>query len=234
MLASYKDSAYVSAYNGLYIHDSFWQAKYRYNATVIQGLLESLRPQVWVDLCCGQGQYFALAAGRGAVRCVGVDASEEQVARARAQGVVGTEFLVADVLDQHLVARTDRADFITLMWGAYCYLGGREEIGALLANVAKILRPGGAFLFEVVEPTTLLNFNTTEFARRSGARVKDVSGDGDGGLRWVYEDSGGEHHLYSPTLDWMLASMAYAGIAGKSVATVQTLHQVVGYRSRSI
>lgn len=229
MLNSYRHRDYVKNYRELYIQDPFWQAKYQCNAAIIEELINGADCSRWVDLCCGQGQYFALAGDHTQLQCIGIDASSEQISLAKSSDRLptGTTFHTADILDNALTELAGPADLVTIMWGAYCYLKGGDEVVSMLENVARILRPGGSFYIEVIEPTTLENFNTTTFSQATGARVMDVQEDEEGNATWLYEDSGGTHRLYAPSLEWMLAAMSCVGLTGTHLSTVQTLHQVI-------
>lgn len=229
MLNSYRQKDYVESYRELYIRDPFWRAKYQCNAAIIEGLISDAKCGRWVDLCCGQGQYFALAADHTQLQCIGIDASNEQISLAKSSGRLPTDttFHTADIIDDALAQLIGPADLVTIMWGAYCYLKGSKEIVSMLENVARILRPGGSFYIEVIEPATLENFNSTSFSHSTGARVTDVQEDAEGNATWLYEDSGGTHRLYAPNLEWMLAAMNSVGLSGTHLSTVQTLHQVV-------
>lgn len=232
MFKAYQEQVYVKNYRDLYIRDCFWQAKYRCNETIISHLLRGSGAGLWIDLCCGQGQYFVLAEPSDNVRCIGIDASDEQLTLAKGNRNERTRFIVADVCDRSLPGKIGKAHLVTLMWGAYCYLEGLEGIRTVFANVANLLRPGGLFYLEVIEPLTLENFNGTEFARRSGTSVEIIS-KADGNARWMYEDPGGTHQLFAPSLKWVLSALADFNIVAQNVFTVQTLHQVVGLRRAS-
>ncbi|MEN8136187.1 MAG: class I SAM-dependent methyltransferase [Thermodesulfobacteriota bacterium] len=229
MFKGYDNRSYVANYRDLYVNNHFWAPKYRCNETIIRCLQKGNGQRVWLDLCCGQGQYFCIPDLQDDIKYVGIDASMEQLAIAYKSLQNRADFIVADVRDQNLPLMLGKAHLVTLMWGAYCYLGSLDEIRLMIENVARILPQGGAFYLEVIEPTTLKNFNSTNFAQQTGAsvRVNDWHG---GGLHWTYEDHGGEHRLFSPTLDWVLTSMSEAGLLSDCVTTVQTLHQVVGFK----
>lgn len=232
MFDNYRHKDYVESYRDLYIHDPFWSLKYHCNESIISGIINEPACEAWIDLCCGQGQYFNLAKNIKHIQCIGIDISSEQIMLANSSHgeTAKATFLIADILDEALPDLTGPADLVTIMWGAYCYLKGNEEILSMLRNVSQLLRPGGSFYIEVIEPTTLSSFNTTSFSKSSGAHVKDVNADADGNTYWLYEDTGGTHQLYSPTLEWMLAAINDLGLSAKHLSTVQTLHQVIARR----
>lgn len=226
MFRAYFDPSYVTYYRDLYVSDSFWAPKYRHNEAVIYRLLQGKGLRTWLDLFCGQGQYFFLAQTLDDVKCIGIDKSPAQLDIARAHCHARTEFVHADIQNLDLATVLQDAHLVTVMWGAYCYLAGPEEIRSMLKNVASILAPGGSFYLEVIEPTSLENFNSTLFARESGASVC-VHGWHIGGAYWSYKDMGGTHQLFSPPLEWACAILRGAGLTIENITTVQTLHHVV-------
>jgi trans-aconitate methyltransferase len=118
-------------------------ARYRRNASFVprlgEPLLELLAPQPQeriLDLGCGDGALTALLAARASV--VGIDASAEQVAAARARG------LAAEVADG---ARLDfAAEFDAVFSNAA--LHWMCDPDAVIAGVWRALKPGGRFVAE--------------------------------------------------------------------------------------
>jgi len=100
-----------------------------------------------VDLCCctGAGMRF-LVRMHDVAAMIGVDATETVIEqgqhRCQAEGLADRiSFVLADVCDSGLESRS--ADFI---WGedAWCYV---EDKGTLVAEAARIARPGGTIAF---------------------------------------------------------------------------------------
>jgi ubiquinone/menaquinone biosynthesis C-methylase UbiE len=123
---------------------------------------------VGIDLCCHTGAGMrALVRFCGVKEMVGVDATEQVVERGRelcrAEGFAERiSFVVGDACATGLP--TERADFV---WGedAWCYV---EDKHALIAEAARLLRPGGTIAFtdwvegpagmEALEAERLLRF----------------------------------------------------------------------------
>ncbi|KAJ7900934.1 S-adenosyl-L-methionine-dependent methyltransferase [Mycena olivaceomarginata] len=103
-----------------------------------------------LDLACGTGVLLAEAASLGASRLVGVDISAGMIAVAVHQHPHATydfEFHVSDAslpLDQ-LGLTPGTFDLISAGWLLH-YAKTRDEMAGMWANVARYLKPGGAFV----------------------------------------------------------------------------------------
>jgi len=96
-----------------------------------------------LDLGCGEGALTATLAEMGC-EVVGVDASPDQIARARAEG------LDAHVLDGHRLIEAPRFEgaFDAVFSNAALHWMKRDP-DAVLAGVARALKPGGRFVAEM-------------------------------------------------------------------------------------
>ncbi len=111
------------------------------------------------DLACGQGRVARHLAGRGA-RVVGVDLSAKLLAIARRHEGTdphGIEYVQADAqnLDNQVLGLFD---------GVVCFLALMDipELTPTLQSVARILRPGGWFVFAILHPC----FHTSQSGER--------------------------------------------------------------------
>jgi toxoflavin synthase len=105
-------------------------------------LLPELAERTVVDLACGDGIYSRKLMRRGARRVVGVDISPEMIARARrAEDAtpIGVEYVLGDVATVDL----DQPFDLALCSYLFNYAGSRDELRALVAAVARVVRPGG-------------------------------------------------------------------------------------------
>src|SRR5262245_27114909 len=126
--------------------DQTWQPSgYAQHAAFVPalgiGVLEKLAPAAGeriLDLGCGDGSLTARLIERGA-RVVGIDASPEMVAAARARGI-----------DAHLMdatALTFEGEFDAVFSNAV--LHWIDDQDAVLSGVARALVPGGRFVAEL-------------------------------------------------------------------------------------
>jgi SAM-dependent methyltransferase len=94
-----------------------------------------------LDLGCGTGLYAGILAGTGR-RVVGVDISRDQLRLAKVREVVAA----ADA--SHLPFRAGSFDDVAAIW----VHGDLDDLPAVLAEVARVLRPGGRLLLFGVHP----------------------------------------------------------------------------------
>ena len=95
-----------------------------------------------LDLGCGTG-LMGKALGRPARRLVGVDLSQQMLARAEQAALY--DALVRDSLGHFLATTEERFDLVVCC-EVFLYIG---DLDAAFAGVRRVLRPGGGFLFSV-------------------------------------------------------------------------------------
>ncbi|MCB0155189.1 MAG: class I SAM-dependent methyltransferase [Anaerolineae bacterium] len=108
-------------------------------------LLPDATGQTCLDLACGSGRYLRLLRARGAAPLYGCDYSAEMLARAGATGLIRSPFLA-------LPFPNETFDLIT------CGLavGHERNLDHLLAEAARLLRPGGRLLYSDFHPFAAL------------------------------------------------------------------------------
>jgi len=121
-----------------------------------------------IDLGCGPGLYTNPLARRGA-RVTGIDFAERSVSHARSEAA--REGLTVDyVVGDYLEYETDqRFDLSMMIMCDFCAMDPHQR-AALLANVRRLLKPGGAFLFDVY---SLALFETWEESVAFGPEMMD-------------------------------------------------------------
>jgi ubiquinone/menaquinone biosynthesis C-methylase UbiE len=107
----------------------------------ILGQLGDIAGKTVVDLACGTGHLAGMLSGRGA-RTTGVDFAPEMIALAR-RHVSNVEFIEADC--EQLPFNDSQFDAAVCCFGALHF----ERPDAVFAEVARILKPGGQFVFTV-------------------------------------------------------------------------------------
>jgi len=221
----YFDWEYINQYNNLYIKDSFWRPKYLANKSIIKYLLSQVKPGVWLDLFCGQAQYFELASDRNDIQCVGIDYSPAQLEIAR-QKYMSARFKKLNIAKISLCDHLADVVLVTAMWAGYGYLNSLAEIENWLGNVKSVMNKDSVFYLEIIEPSTLLAHNQTEFssAHRVSTNVVNIDFDC---VEWSYVDAGGEHCMLAPTVDWFQAACLRLDMSIAIVHCAQTLHQAL-------
>ncbi|HEV7758845.1 MAG TPA: class I SAM-dependent methyltransferase [Acidimicrobiales bacterium] len=108
-----------------------------------------LRGQRVLDLACGHGP-VARDLARSGAHVVGLDISTELIKRARqteARTSWGIEYEIGDVADPDVLAGTT-FDAVVCNFG----MSDIDDIDGACATVARLLRPGGRFVFSILHP----------------------------------------------------------------------------------
>lgn len=122
--------------------DLDWQEQW---VAAFAPILETCQVQLLLDLGCGTGNDVARLARNG-YPVIGLDYSREAIRQAATKAVGGTAFVVADMAT--LLPFADAA-FDAIMSNVAMHMFDDARTRALFAEVKRILRPGGVFLFHV-------------------------------------------------------------------------------------
>lgn len=98
-----------------------------------------------VDLGCGTGRLCAHFAAKG-YDCVGVDLSEEMLAKARAN--TNVEWVNANLVDLSALPPAS-FDYAACLFSTLGMVRGAENRTKVLANAFQLLKPGGKFVLHV-------------------------------------------------------------------------------------
>jgi SAM-dependent methyltransferase len=124
-----------------------------------EGLIPPLSGKDVLDLGAGRGHYASLAQARGARRAVGLDFTPEMVLGMSATGVVGDA--------QRLPFRSGSLDVVVAAL-VMSYLPDRRRA---LAEVVRVLRPGGVLVLSDLHPIASERGWSRTFAGRFGERL---------------------------------------------------------------
>lgn len=127
----------------LYTHDYAYESWLRnIEAAAMRHGLHGSRV---LDICCGTGKSFVplLARGYDVTAC---DLSEAMVERAREAAAGAARVLLADARELPVLGRFD---LVTCIGDSLNYMLGDEALGAAFHGVARNLRPGGLFGFDL-------------------------------------------------------------------------------------
>ncbi|MDI6892996.1 MAG: methyltransferase domain-containing protein [Bacillota bacterium] len=157
------------------IYDQVMQGvDYEMWARYVEELLRvhDLRAVTLVDLCCGTGSSTIPFARRG-YRVVGVDRSRPmlEVARKKAAGLgLDIPFVEQDAssMDLDEVARGGDPplapggfDLVVSLFDSLNYVPSLDDLEAVFGRVARALRPGGAFIFDLNSPEKLATMDNS-------------------------------------------------------------------------
>ncbi len=134
-----------------------WAASYGENMNPVQileaealyRLLPDLRDLTVLDLGCGNGRISRLALERGAAATIGVDVSEGML-EAAAASLPSARWVQADARALPFEVATFDAVVCALM------MGHVNDLEAALAEIARVLRPGGTLVLSDFHPYATL------------------------------------------------------------------------------
>lgn len=145
-------------------------------------LLGELAGKKLVHLMCNTGQ-DTLSFARLGAEAVGVDISEQAVARARAlaeESGIAARFEQADVYDwlERAAARGERYDRVFCSYGAICWL---PDLALWARGVSAVLREGGRFALVEFHPASNMFDPEWRLAHSypSGGQILEIDGVGD-------------------------------------------------------
>ncbi|HEY6475928.1 MAG TPA: class I SAM-dependent methyltransferase, partial [Polyangia bacterium] len=130
-------------------HNPFMQLE---EATML-GLLPNVAGKTALDVGCGTGRYLRLLQGRGAALAIGLDLSAEMLGKAQGVAPIARADLRA------LPVATRRFDVVT----SGLAIGHVAELAAAVAEMARVLIPGGVLLYSDFHPSARLAGHTRSF-----------------------------------------------------------------------
>jgi len=213
---------YVRPYAALYTDHPLWKPKLRYNIALLSRLLKPLGN--WLDTCCGQGWHLAQFPGH---QRMGIDRSAAQLEQARLHNPDVT-FIQADITEYE-APEGQRFDVVSNFWSAYSYLNDEDAIRKLVEKLVRWTAPGGALYLELTVPELLEDFNDSDFAAETGARVSLRSPDG---ASWDYRDAGGLHRMMSPPVEFFTDIIAPHFSRINNATLVGAVRQFVAWGKR--
>jgi SAM-dependent methyltransferase len=123
-----------------------------------------LRGSRLLDVGCGTGKSFLPLLARG-YEVTGCDLSPAMVEHARAAAAGKADLLVADARDLPVLGRFD---LVTSLDDALNYVLSDEELGMAFAGVARNLRPGGLFVFDLTTIAAYRKYFALDMASEDG------------------------------------------------------------------
>ncbi|CAN7197844.1 class I SAM-dependent methyltransferase [Neorhizobium tomejilense] len=137
----------------------------------IRTLLPALNGLRILDLGCGFGWFSRFAAAEGAASVLGLDLSENMIAKARAENAHPA--IVYEIADLERVELPAAAFDLAYSSLAFHYL---EDFGRLVEEVHSALAPGGKFVFTIEHPIYMASQNPGWRTDDAGQRFWPVDG----------------------------------------------------------
>src|SRR4051795_1223496 len=134
-----------------------------------------LRGNRLLDVGCGTGKSFLPMVERG-YEVTGCDISPAMVDAAREAACGRADVLVADARDLPVLGRYD---LVTALDDALNYVLSDEELGMTFAGIARNLRPGGLFVFDLNSLAAYRKFFAIDMASEDGNAFFCWRGEGD-------------------------------------------------------
>jgi SAM-dependent methyltransferase len=168
----------------------------------MRALLPDLRGLKIVDLGCGFGWFCRWARGAGAADVLGLDVSENMLARARAEGVdASLRYAKADL------ERLDLPDAAFDLAYSSLALHYIADLRSLLGTVHRALVPGGRLVFSVEHPILMAPSSPGFVTDAAGRRVWPLEGYLREGARvtdWLAPGVVKQHRTIGTTLNTLL------------------------------
>jgi ubiquinone/menaquinone biosynthesis C-methylase UbiE len=168
----------------------------------IQRLLPELRGKRIVDLGCGFGWFARWAMSQRAANVLGIDLSENMLARARAEtGDPGVRYLRADLDSVELPEEAFDLAYSSL---AFHYV---EDFGRVVGEVFRALVSGGRFVFSIEHPIYMASTSPRWLTTDDGARTWPVDHYAIEGPRvtdWLAKGVRKQHRTLSTTLNTLI------------------------------
>jgi ubiquinone/menaquinone biosynthesis C-methylase UbiE len=118
----------------------------------IQMALTSLPLQKFhtiVDLCCGNGRHSRILTEEGYSHVIGIDFSPALLGKAARKKPLPA-YTRADM--RHIPCRTSQIDAVLSFFTSFGYFPSDEENHSVLFEIARILKPGGWFFLDYLNP----------------------------------------------------------------------------------
>lgn len=170
----------------------------------IRSLLPELKGRRIVDLGCGFGWFSRFAAGDGATSVLGLDLSENMIAKARAENThPAITYEIADLERLELPQGAFDLAYSSL---AFHYL---EDFGRLASQVHAALIPGGRFVFTIEHPIYMASLKAGWRTDDEGRRfwpVDHYSVEGKRTTDWLAKGVVKYHRTIGTTLNILMDS----------------------------
>jgi SAM-dependent methyltransferase len=198
----YDDPAFFAAYARLERFGAGWTTAFEHASFL--GLLPDVAGRRVLDLGCGMGQLAHYLASRGAAEVIGVDLSEQMLARARA-GWSHPRVTYRRTAMEEVVFPPDRFELVVSSLAVH-YVA---DYAGLCQRIATWLVPGGTLVFSTEHPVYLSRATSDGWVPNpaGGPHVWVVDRYGDEGLReeeWLIAGVQKYHRMLATLLNGLI------------------------------
>jgi SAM-dependent methyltransferase len=120
-----------------------------------------------LDLCCGPGRHATQLATHG-YTILGIDNNPDAIAKARRSPAANLTYLVHDM--REIAALPGAFDGAINLWHSFGYFDDATNLD-VLRQVRDKLRPGGRFVLDIYNRSSLERLPTTQRVDKAGVRI---------------------------------------------------------------
>jgi ubiquinone/menaquinone biosynthesis C-methylase UbiE len=165
----YEDS-FGEDYLIVYRHRDFGGARREVEQMI--GWLELPQGAKVLDLCCGMGRH-SLALAEAGYEVTGVDLSEALLREARAQAGAGAVTWLRS--DMRKLPLAGGFDAVVNLFTSFGYFEEDEEQIKVLTEIHRMLKPGGKFIIDFLNPAYVIRHLVPHSTREDGDNLIDES-----------------------------------------------------------
>ncbi|MBY0013571.1 class I SAM-dependent methyltransferase [Paenibacillus typhae] len=169
-MSEWYEKSFGEDYLIVYRHRDFCGARHEVEKMI--GWLELPEGSKVLDLCCGMGRH-SLALAEAGFAVTGVDLSEVLLREARAQdGAEAVTWLRSDMRELPLDGGFDA---VVNLFTSFGYFEDDEEQVKVLREVYRMLKPGGKFIIDFLNPAYVIAHLVPHSTREDGDNLIDES-----------------------------------------------------------
>lgn len=169
-MSEWYEKSFGEDYLIVYRHRDFCGARHEVEKMI--GWLDLPEASKVLDLCCGMGRH-SLALAEAGFAVTGVDLSEVLLREARAQdGAEAVTWLRSDMRELPLDGGFDA---VVNLFTSFGYFEDDEEQVKVLREVYRMLKPGGKFIIDFLNPAYVIAHLVPHSTREDGDNLIDES-----------------------------------------------------------
>ncbi|QSF44161.1 class I SAM-dependent methyltransferase [Paenibacillus tianjinensis] len=169
-MSEWYEKSFGEDYLIVYRHRDFCGARHEVEQMI--GWLELPQGAKILDLCCGMGRH-SLALAEAGYEVTGVDLSETLLREARAQAGAGAVTWVQS--DMRRLPLPGGFDAVVNLFTSFGYFEEDEEQVKVLREIYRMLKPGGRFIIDFLNPAYVIRHLVPHSSREDGVNLIDES-----------------------------------------------------------